>query len=289
MVVLLALLAACCFALAAAVQQRVASAVLSGSGPALRQAVRLIRTPLWLAGWAADACGFGLQAVAVHLGSLSLVQPLLVTTLLFSLQCAAVSGRCRIRARDWLAAAATCAGLAALCSTERAGATTSARPGLLVLEVLAVATIAAGSAFALRRRPFVLAASAGALFAVGAAMIKLAGDDLTSGGPAAALRWPVVVLAAASLSGIVLQQKAFALGSLPATMTALTIADPLVSYALGAVGFGEPLPHGARSICVALVASAVLIIGVCALTRSPLLRAAPTPHPSRVSPALAVA
>ena len=41
----------------------------------------LIRQPLWLLGWAAAAAGFAFQAVALHTGPLSIVQPVLVTEL----------------------------------------------------------------------------------------------------------------------------------------------------------------------------------------------------------------
>src|ERR1700734_1611530 len=41
--------------------------------------------PLWLGAIAADAFGFSLQVVALHLGALALVQPLLISGLLFAL------------------------------------------------------------------------------------------------------------------------------------------------------------------------------------------------------------
>ena len=41
--------------------------------------------PLWLGAIAADAIGFTLQVIALHLGALALVQPLLISGLLFAL------------------------------------------------------------------------------------------------------------------------------------------------------------------------------------------------------------
>ena len=46
---------------------------------------RLIQRPMWLLGTLADWSGFGLQAIALGLGSLIVVQPLLCTGLLFAL------------------------------------------------------------------------------------------------------------------------------------------------------------------------------------------------------------
>ena len=47
--------------------------------------LRLVRRPMWLAGTAADWSGFGLQALALGMGSILVVQPLLCTGLLFAL------------------------------------------------------------------------------------------------------------------------------------------------------------------------------------------------------------
>ena len=46
---------------------------------------RLVRSPLWLVGWFTNLFGFFVQAAALHFGSVALVQPLLVTQLLFAL------------------------------------------------------------------------------------------------------------------------------------------------------------------------------------------------------------
>ena len=46
---------------------------------------RQLRHPLWLAGLAADGIGLACQVIALHLGALAVVQPLMVTGLLFAL------------------------------------------------------------------------------------------------------------------------------------------------------------------------------------------------------------
>ena len=51
---------------------------------------RLLHSPLWLVGWATNMIGFLVQAAALHFGSVALVQPLLVTQLLFALPLASV-------------------------------------------------------------------------------------------------------------------------------------------------------------------------------------------------------
>src|SRR3954447_495663 len=81
--VALALAAAALFAVAAAAQQRSAAAVPDDRGPQL--VLTLVRRPLWWVGTLADVGGYVAQAAPLGLGSLLLVQPLLVTGLLFAL------------------------------------------------------------------------------------------------------------------------------------------------------------------------------------------------------------
>jgi len=97
-VIALALLAALLFATSDSLQQHAAHetgyapeagrenrrrpAVL----PALIHLVRsLIHRPLWVIGWLINLVSYVVQAAALHLGSVALVQPILVTQLLFSL------------------------------------------------------------------------------------------------------------------------------------------------------------------------------------------------------------
>lgn len=274
--VVLALLAALLFALAGAGQQRAASRVLNcARGP--RRALELIRTPLWAAGVAADALGFVAQAGAVHRGALSVVQPLLVMTLLFSLPLAAIGGPRRPRWMDWAAASAACAGLAAVCAVE--GTADGSAPDSTRLLAGSVVLCCASAALVHRARrthrarAVLLSVAAGTLFAVGAALTKLVCAVVAADGPSAALgSWPLYGLVAASVAGFVLQQRAFAVGSLPATMTALTITEPAVSYGLGMLGFGERGPQGPGALLLTLTGVTLLCAGIAVLARSPLLR-----------------
>src|SRR3954447_8478499 len=81
----LALGAAVCFALAATLQQKGA---LGEGGVSLAHPAslfRLLRQYWWLAGTGVLFAGYALQAVALDNGRLSVIQPLLVTTIVFAL------------------------------------------------------------------------------------------------------------------------------------------------------------------------------------------------------------
>ncbi|MYQ35007.1 DMT family transporter, partial [Streptomyces sp. SID4956] len=112
--VVLALLAALANA-AASVLQRRAAADEPESGKGLRQALRwlghVLRRPYWVAGAGMLALTTVLQAAALGVGSLALVQPLMAAELLFTLVVGSVVFRRLPDLRTWLAFVALALGL----------------------------------------------------------------------------------------------------------------------------------------------------------------------------------
>jgi hypothetical protein len=78
-----ALLAAICTAAAIAVRQRAIQDKSSGRRPSGAIVTSWVRDPIWWVGTGAAVAGFAFQALALATGSLLLVQPLLVSALLF--------------------------------------------------------------------------------------------------------------------------------------------------------------------------------------------------------------
>ena len=72
----------------------------------------LLRNPRWLTGSGAQVGAFAFQAVALQLGQLSVVQPLLVAELVMALVLRRVWIRQAVAGTAWAGAAAACAGLA---------------------------------------------------------------------------------------------------------------------------------------------------------------------------------
>jgi hypothetical protein len=298
-VVVVALLAALLSALSAAGEQRVASRLAerlprrgrSGPGTQARPrsggvrylvafALALVTTPLWLGSWLVDALSYVAHATALHLGSLSVVQPLMVTTLLFTVPLAALGTGRRVAARDWVAVSALCAGLALVLSTREPSAV-AAVPGPMLVPALGAVTTATVVLVVLARgrsapvRAAMLAAAAGGLFSVGAATTKLTADvAVTSGFVGLLTSWSGYALAVVSLASFAMQQAAYASGPLAPAMTAVIVVDPLASYLLGVVGFGESLPASGAPLTLAALGMVVLVVAVAALAHSPLLQPA---------------
>jgi drug/metabolite transporter (DMT)-like permease len=287
-VVFLSLLAAFLFAASAAIQQRAARqntrpyAAPEGSTrlarvmvPLLQLARRLVRSPLWLAGWATNLVGFLAQAVALHFGSVALVQPLLVAQLLFALPLAAVWSRRGMTSWDWLAATAVSGGLAIFLAV-RGIAPLEAEPDrwrAFLAGMSALGLVCLLVARSAGRVPFehamLIATAAGVCFAMSAVLIKLTATDLVERGVVAtAFDWPGYALAASTATGLVLEQGAFATGSLPTAVAAMTITNTVASYTVGVLAFHAVLPTSPGALAALAGAGALVCLGVVGLAQA---------------------
>ncbi|WP_432843800.1 DMT family transporter [Dactylosporangium sp. CA-092794] len=289
--VLLGLLAGFLFAAAASLQQHAARRTVTRTknpgplagralvGPLLRLIRRLVRDPLWLVGWCTNLVGFLVQAAALHLGTVALVQPLLVTQLLFAMPLSTAWARRWPRPIEWLGAVAVSAGVAVFLSVRSVAPMNGHTDRLRVLAALVVvAGVVALLSFASAGRPplvraTVVSVAAGLCFAMSAVLMKLTAEDLLERGVAAtAVDWPGYILAVTTLSGLLLEQGAFATGSLSAAVAAMTITNPVASYLLGVMLFRVTPPTGPGALAALAGSAALLFIGVSALARSPSIR-----------------
>jgi drug/metabolite transporter (DMT)-like permease len=240
---------------------------------------RLIRSPLWLVGWVTNLLGFAIQAVALQFGSIALVQPLLVTQLLFALPLASAWHHRWPVLRDWFSAMVIVAGLVVFLAVRDVSPLADkpdrvklilgcfAAAGAVVVLVL----VAAGMPIAVRAT--IIAVAAGVCFAVSAAMIKLTSDDLIHRGVVATARdWPGYTLAASTVAGLLLEQGAFAAGSLPAAVAAMSVTNPIVSYLLGVFAFGVAAPTTVSALAGLAGAGALICVGAVGLAHSPIVR-----------------
>ena len=179
-----AVAAAASFAVATALQHRAATheARIGGGAKAAGRAFGdLVKRPLWLAGLAADAAGFGLHAYALTAGQLAIVQPLLVTSLLFALPLGAWLERRRITRTELLWAAVSVASLGVFLALARPSGN-GVKPELgpsaaaaAVALLLVVAALVAGRRLPARRAA-ALGVVTGLAFGATAALIKAVGE-----------------------------------------------------------------------------------------------------------------
>ena len=273
-VILFALLAAFCNAVNEAAQH-IASTADPHRSSGWKLVVYLFRNPLWLFGWAALAGAFVFQALALHNGLISIVQPVLATELVFMLVLRRFWIHQSIRAITWGAAGLTCASLAVfiVMSEPRGGQPNPVSAhwftaGLACCAAAAVLAILARWGSPGRRAALYASASA-VMWALVATFIKATTDTLTQFGLAGMFtHWPVYALAAGSVAALFLMQAALHVGPLRASQPFLVIIDPMVSIALSVWLFGERFTSDAFVLAAAAVAFAVMCVGVVLLTQT---------------------
>jgi hypothetical protein len=240
-----------------------------------RLVVYLFRNPLWLFGWIALAGAFIFQALALHAGQMSVVQPLLVTELVFALVLRRTWLRQPIRAVTWWAAAVTCASLAIFLATaEPQGGHPYPDSHVWV----AACAVVVGGAAALTllgtrgppaRRAALLGAATAAMWALVATFIKTMTQTLSQFGVAGLFtHWPVYALAAAGLATEVLQQATLHVGPLSVSQPFLVIVDPIVSVALSVWIFDEYFTEDALHLALGAASFAAMCAAVAVLTRT---------------------
>ncbi|MGO9853806.1 MAG: DMT family transporter [Acidimicrobiales bacterium] len=274
MPILFALLAACSNALNV-VMQHIASIGDPRNSKGWNFIRYLVSNPLWLFGWVALAGAFLFQAVALHNGAISVVQPLLVTELVFALVLRWIWLHQSIRPVTWWAATITCVSLAlflAMAEPSGGSALPTSSAWLSATAVTAgMATVLAGLGLrgSAARRAALLGTSASMLWALVATFIKATTDTLTQFGLSGMFtHWPLYALAVTGLAAEFLNQAALHVGPLSISQPFIVIVDPIVSIALSVWIFGETFTANVGRLSVGSLAFAVMCVAVAVLART---------------------
>jgi len=270
---MLALLAAVCFALAATLWQK---ATVSLSGVSIRRpaSILVILTQwVWLLGLAAQLVGVVLQAAALDRGRVSIIQPLLVTTVVWALPLGYFITQQTVGMREITGAAIVVAGLALFAWFGDPAAGVDNAPGtdwaasILVICATCVALLMFANRGGPSARAALLGAVAGLLYGLSATLMKPVVENLHTEGLGGVMRgWEFWVWAAAGIIGFVFQQISLSTGRLVPSVAAVSVANPVVSVLLGALVLQERLSkeppwHAVAAVgalCLALVGSVLI-------------------------------
>jgi drug/metabolite transporter (DMT)-like permease len=244
--------------------------------------VRLARRPGWLIGNALDGAGYVFQFLALRRGSLLLVEPLLVLSLVFALPVAAWLDHRRISAAELAPTGVIASGLALFLGFARPGIGhphASFLAWMVLTAVISVACLALilGAHNAPRRRAAVLLAfGSGTTFGYVAALTERTGHILDAGIAHTLATWEPYALIAGGAVALLLTQSAFNAGALRLSLPTLTVAQPLVAVVIGLAMFGEPINHHGLAPVAEVIGLAFVTFGVFALSRSQMI--APPDH-----------
>jgi drug/metabolite transporter (DMT)-like permease len=227
----------------------------------------LLQRPLWLLGNVVGIAGFALQFLALRHGALALVQPLLVTGLVFALGGAAALDHRRLSRLELLSMAATVGGLVLFVASSRpgpglGGGTSAGWIALGVATAVSVSALIVAARRWRRWRALNLGIAAGIVGGVLSALIERTAH-LVSGGLAHTFAsWAPYALIACGVFSILLTQSAYQAGDIRTSLPALTVAEPITAILIGQLLFGEQLAQGGLAVIGDVAGLTLMTAGV---------------------------
>lgn len=275
--IVLGLAAAVVFGVASVADQYSTKRVRSRRALSPRIFADLVRQPLWIASVGGTVLGFALQVLALRLGPLALVEPLLVCDLIFAVLLNSYL-RHHFDPRLIGGIIATAVGLAGFLVIAHPSSGKTSVGFLVVLPLAAGLAAAVAGCLAVARsrpnlKPLALALACGINYGVAAFLVKLVVSD-TSGGLTGLLTdWPIYALAVVGPLGFLLNENAFQQGTLIAPVLAIiTVSDPLISIALAYLWLNEKLSGTPAGIAGEIITLLIMSAGTFAVAhRAPHL------------------
>jgi glycosyltransferase involved in cell wall biosynthesis len=269
----LAVAAACCFAVAAWLQQDAVRTVVAGGSLRLAGWARIVRAPRWVTGFGLTGVGAGLHAGALSLAPLVVVQPIGVLAIALTTVLAVRSSRGRLTRPIAMAVVTCMLGVALFVVLAATGSATKVLPAGVEMRAGVVATLIVG-AFGVvgalargRTRCLAYAAAAGVAFGLVSALVHMTAVRVLAGGLGQIHVLVVVGVILAIVVGGWFVQHAYASGPPQVVVACQTVIDPMLGVGIGIGLLGEAA-HLLPQTAVALVACAVLAVaGVVALAR----------------------
>lgn len=290
--VVAALAAGCTFAIGSVLQQSAAREAPASVSMSWRLLVDLAHRRRWLLGIASDVGSFSLQALALAFGPLALVQPLLVTGILFAIPLAVRWRGRRLGLREWAGTIAVGAGLAAFLAaaspTDGVPQTSWDKWLLILIAVggLMSVGIVIGGALSGALRASAYGLSAGAAFGLLAALTKASTHLLSQGAGVFFTSWQPYGMAGVAVAGAIVQQSAFQAGPLPASVPMMDAVEPTVAVLIGVFAFSEHVATSTGALAFEALGILLVLAGIVSLDRSPLvleIAAAPPDSPPRLA------
>lgn len=261
------------YAVAGVLQHRAAQKSPTVQGQHLQLLAHLASRPLWLAGIVANVAALALHALALSAGELAVVQPLLVSGLLFALPASVLLERRHPSLTEWSWALVVVAALAVFLvaanpSTGHAPSDTDRLAALTgVGTVLAAGVVVASRLFPVRRAAL-LGVAGGIGYGMTAALLKETINIVTGSDPVRLVTsWPLYLLVAVGAGALVISQVGYQSGPLAASLPPLTMINPIVAVALGISVFDEHLTRTAPALGAETISFVAMTVAVVQLAR----------------------
>jgi hypothetical protein len=263
--ILLSLAAASLFAVGSALEQTSTKQEKTTRTLDPRLLLRLVRRPRWILGWFPALVGTILQALALRVGALVLVEPLMLAGVFMAVPITAGINRQRPHARDLLVVALGAIGLTAflVAAAPRAGlnraSTTVWLPVLAGIAVAFALCLALAWRIGGTARGILLGAGTGLLYGTSASLVKTVTVQVGLGLGTLFTNWHIYALVTVSLAGLILNQNAFQSGPIAAPLITITLLDPVTSIVIGVTVYEEKLSFDGLRLPVVVLAALLMV------------------------------
>jgi hypothetical protein len=236
-----------------------------------------VRRRVWLLGFVLMIVSFLLQAVALHFGRLSQVQPILTTELVFLVVILAIWFGFAITRRELLGVVAVSGGLAGFLyfANPEYGRLTPPLWQWIITIAACCAAIAAAVVLALRGprwwRAAMFGTAAAVSFALTAACTKEVASYAATDWASLYRHWQTYALAIFGTLAVFLAQNAFHAGPIVASQSTIVLIDPLASILIGVGLFGDNLRTASPWGPLEALSLLVMFAGAFSLAHSPLV------------------
>jgi hypothetical protein len=277
MVYVLALAAALSNALTSVFQRMGVEDAPEESTMTLSLLAHAVRRGIWLLGFFFMVCSFLLQAFALHVGRLSVVQPILTMELLFLVFILGTYFGYTITAREWIGASAIAFGLAGFLAFSDPGGGNQVPDTLGWIVVggmacFAIVVAVVATRWGPRWWKAAMFGTAGAVsFAFTAALIKVVSDYAARDWVTLFVHWQTYGVIVFGLVGLFLTQNAYHAGPLAASQSTLVLVDPLASILIGIALYGDSLRTSNPWGPLEAISLLVMFVGAVFLSNSPLV------------------
>lgn len=290
-----ALAGACVYGVTGVLQQRATHRAHYRPGDQVTFIRGLIQQPMWVLSTGGSVGGFVLQGLALATGPIVLVQPLLVTGVLFAAVTGFLLRRGPVDRLLVVGLVMTAGGLALFLVAARPGAGSDLLtlgqviPLAAILAVLIAVCLALAVRTSRAYRSLALAFAAGIVYGVTAAVAKVALSLIGQGAVALLTSWSLWAVVVLGPTGFLLNQHAFREGVLASPVVAvITVTDPMVGIGIGLLWLGEKVSAEPGAVVAEVLGLLIMATGVWLVAhRAPHLSAddddgpEPDSHPHR--------
>ena len=239
-----------------------------------QQIAKTTKNKLWQIGAIAEGGAALLELVALYYGSLLLVEPLLMTNLVFLLILVHFKLKRRVLLREWIGIAAISIGISLFLIIANPHGGQPTYGTMWLAPILIITFLMGAGAMATRRlssskiRGSMGAFVGGLSLGLTAALTRLAMVELHRGVIVTLTQWPLYALIVSSVISVLAIQVGYGSGPLTITQSILEITSPIVSILLGIIMFGDFINTSPLAIIVEIISFSVAIAGVIVISAS---------------------